>query len=302
MVQRNSKGILSLTLTAMVAACGGSGGSGSSTTRATTGFSGTVVSSDVASDSGFATRVASRDAVDIDTIHSLILTVTQIEMHHGGGEGGDENGSWITIYDDPDGMDVDLKTLDGSTSIVDTVDIPSGRYTKIVIHYENPRLTLVGDEETEIDNIHVTANSRMFISQSFDLEPGGATLIFIDFNSAHLTFNPSQSRYTLTPQLRMILNLESANVVLHDRTITDKVDESKMIRLDDTIDVFGMEGTEYRREVEPATDTLRSHESGPTELIEFLDLMLGDVVDVESVVHQDGSVVADAVEVQLPVE
>jgi hypothetical protein len=81
-------------------------------------------------------------------------------------------------------------------------------------------MTLVGDEENELDNIRVTANGRLFVSQNFTLAEGGATLILIDFGGVHLSYQPGPDRYTLTPQLRVVIELGSAEVEI-DGIITD---------------------------------------------------------------------------------
>lgn len=304
--------MVSITCSLVLVACGSGGGGGTAAdNRATIGISGSLGTPDTASDSGFSSRVTGRDVVEPGTINTLTLNVTKIEMHHAGddaevppaadhideGEGTDEEGGqgWIVVYEDVDGMDIELVALDGITAVVDTVDLPAGRYTKIRIYYENPRLTLVGEEGTELTDIHITANGRMFISQTFTLEQGGATLIFIDFGGVHLTFNPVTGRYVLTPQLRVVLNLESAEVVI-EGIITNKSDEATMmIQLDNSRDVFGTESTLYWKEIveEPGTMAL---EGG------FVGLMLEDLVEVAGIAQQDGSVTADVIEVLLPPE
>jgi hypothetical protein len=74
------------------------------------------------------------------------------------------------------------------------------------------------------------------------------------------------------------------------------------IQLDNEIDIFAMDDTLITRQIMdgPATDTLRSGTASDVEVIEFIDLMINDVVEVEGVAEQDGSIIEDTIEVQLP--
>lgn len=125
-------GVVVATISLILPACGGGGGGGGGaagdTTRTTIGISGSLGVADVANDSGFTTRFVAGDSVDPESIHALVITITKIRMHHAGDgdddgeeppeESGTEEdgdgGSWIVVYDDPAGMDIDLKALDGT--------------------------------------------------------------------------------------------------------------------------------------------------------------------------------------------
>jgi hypothetical protein len=315
---------------AVLVACSGGGGGGGgdgATTRATIGITGTNGAPDVAR-SGFITRAAGDNTVDGDDVDSLTLTITKIVLHHSGGDDDEEpveetdatrdldpedpddaeeeddagNSNRVVVFDDVVGIDVDIKHLDDISQIITTQNIPSGKYTKIVIYYTNPRLTLVADPETEIDDIHITANGRMFISQNFVLETDEPTLILLDFGGVHLTQNPSTMRYTLTPQLRVVISLEPAAIEF-EGTITSIDDETMMLEVDNGVasrDIFANEETVIVRElpedVEPP-DAGRTVEDDE-ELITFEDLNVGDPVEVDGLAQVDGSIIADKIAVE----
>lgn len=334
-------GLLSVACVLTLAACGGGGGGGggnTGTATATIGFTGNSGVADAAPSSGF----ASRDDVPTDDVESLVLTITKIVLHRSNGgsddddseeegeeepetvvareEGDDDipdadtNGNRVIVFDDPVGIDVDVKQLDQVSEILSTAIIPAGKYTKIVIYYENPRLYLAADPETEITDIQVTANGRMFISQNFTIEEGEATLIILDFGGIQLTYNPGADRYVLTPQLRVVISLEPAEVEF-EGVITTITPETMMIAVDNgqsVRDVVVTEETSITRELPETSIVLNAADGGvtaslsagvnaarsATEAITFDDLMVGDVVEVEGEAQVDGTIIADEIEVQ----
>ena len=303
--------------------CGGGGGGGGGTTRATVTITSTSPGGAgvIASDTGFVSR-GSENPVDPDDIESLTITITKIVLHRsagdddGDGEGepeqlqktrthideeeGEDPGNRVTVFEGSE--DVDLKNLEFFSEILTTANLPSGKYTKIVIHYENPRLVLVADPDTTIEDIHITANGRLFISQNFTLPPG-AHLIVIDFGGLHLV-ETGDGTYVLTPQLRVDIDIENAEVEF-DGIITVITPESSMIEVDDgenLRDVFVNDDTLYLRELPEAPPVVRGVVENNVEEIDFEDLMVDDLVEVEGVLQLDGSVVAHVIEVKLEEE
>ncbi|MFP6582263.1 MAG: DUF4382 domain-containing protein [Candidatus Hydrogenedentota bacterium] len=316
------------TCSLMLAACGGGGGGGTAAdNRATIGISGSVLGTDFASDGGFVSRGVEGDVVPPGDIDSLVLHITKITMHHAGDddeevgpvedhtdEEVEEGDGWIEVYNGTDeegctdgthpegceedstlcGIYVDLMDLNGMTRIIDTLDIHGGKYTKMAIYYDHACIAVDGADPT--DEVHITANGRMFVSQNFTLDAGGETLILIDFNvgDIHVTVNPSSDplRYVLTPQLRAIVNLTSA-LVEDEGEITDLSQEGdpKWIQLDGARDVYPTEDASYIIVID---------EFGATMSLdgEFMGLNEGQFVRVEGICEIDGSITADYIEVQ----
>lgn len=141
----------------------------------------------------------SNNQTDIDAgmAGSVILDEDAVD------DGDHGTGGFITVFE---GMhDFDLVDPTEICEVLSSVDIPSGRYCKIRLHVENPRLLLAEDAPFDPDdppyrtNVKLTANGRLFIGASFELEPDGESLIKIIFQGMHLV--ETGDMFVLTPQL-----------------------------------------------------------------------------------------------------
>ena len=127
--------------------------------------------------------------VDLAEIQSLELTITEISLDYAGnaseGEADEEfEGSKITVFSGA--LEVDLLNLIDVSEIISEAEIPAGTYTKIRISIANPRLVLVSDPETVITDVHLTANNRLFVSETFELPEGQSSLIVLDLGGIAL--------------------------------------------------------------------------------------------------------------------
>ena len=109
---------------------------------------------------------AGENPVPIEEIGSLVVTITEISVHHAGDDSGDgkDNGEWIVLFPgDPADPPLRIDLMDiGDLGRVLTVDeLPAGKYTKIVMEIEDPELTLAGEDEPVDEEIKTTANGRI---------------------------------------------------------------------------------------------------------------------------------------------
>ncbi len=88
------------------------------------------------------------------------------------------------------------------TSFLNSLILPSGRYCKIRLWIKDPVLILMEDPQFASEDIHLTANGRLFIGAHFELVPGAESIITINFNDLHLVESGSSGHVVLTPQLR----------------------------------------------------------------------------------------------------
>jgi hypothetical protein len=159
------------------------------------------------------TTVLSYDAsgakadVPLTDIESLLVTVTEVTLVPADGDegqgGGDKAGGHVTVYQGS--MDVELKNLVGVSEVLSSTEIPAGVYNQIRLSIENPRMTLVDSSKAVYTNIHLTANSRLFITEKFEL-PGGEVILQLDFAGVKIV-EQGNGDYTWTPQLEAELTI-----------------------------------------------------------------------------------------------
>lgn len=310
-----------LILTIGLSACGGSSGGGAkgvTTVPATIMLGNSVTASAPAS--GFVTRVSeSCGNVDTDTIDSLFIDITRIDVHHAGSNGDDsddeveidddtstsldpddedvDSSGWITVFEaeTPDDVKtVDVIDLQFLSEVLTSMNLPVGKYTKVSIYYENPVLTIGGIEQTDVKT---TANGRIFISQNFTIPDDGPVLIMINFNAICLTLT-GEGTYIINPQLIVDISLTSAEVEIEGLIVGITLDPK-------SIAVFNGETVIDVSVVvtDPAdprdTEIVREIEEDVFIPITFADLMIGDKVKVEGLLKLDGSIIAHRIEVEM---
>lgn len=160
--------------------------------------------------------------VPLADIASLKVTVTEVVLD-GRNNAGEGEGEFI-VRDGDDVVDpevskvvvfsgekqIDLRDLSGVSEILSEASIEPGTYTKIRLSIKDPILTQTSDPETEITDIQLTANGRLFISETFEVGEGGS-LILLDFQGLHLV-QTGNGKLVWTPQLRADISVESAGV------------------------------------------------------------------------------------------
>lgn len=176
----------------------------------------------VSADLDPAAKVAAGE-VDTEDIASLMVTLTEISLDHVNGppaaedegegeiaEEGEANaGNKIVVFSGS--VDLELRDLIGVSELISNADIPAGRYTKIRLSIEDPRMTLVSDPDTVITDIQTTANGRLYVSSNFEVPEGQDSLILLDFQGLHLV-QTGNGGYVWTPQLRAEISVEPADV------------------------------------------------------------------------------------------
>lgn len=276
-------GLVALLVSGCPSGDGGDGGGDGGTTKLTVLFSG---------DSG--SKAGKQGPIDVDDIESLTIEITQISMDHGGsvsdegsgeGEGeGEGNGatkqnpSKIVVFpteDGPQTMVVNLKELIEVSRALSTVEVPSGKYTKIRLTYQNPEVVFV-DDPTLYDDIQTTANSRLFINEKFELPEGESVLIMLDFGGIHLN-DTNNNSYTLTPQLQVDLTITSATVSFSGTIASIDIEGGSLVLT-----------TEDSGDVTFVIDAETTVQDDAGTGLALTDLAVGDEVTVEATITVDG--------------
>ncbi len=235
--------------------------------------------------------VEKSNPVDVDSIESLMITVTEINLDRVGGP-------QETVYSGA--KDVDVMNLRGVSELLSVAEVPAGDYTKIRLSYENPRLRFSDDDDDhEYTDIHRTANGRLFVSEKFTLVEDETNRIVLDFYDLHLVRTPPHGDgFVFTPQLRADVRMDEDNAVA-EGFITELDEEDGWFELElrtltlpngsvntpnaapEYIDVhYSPETTEVFHIDDPATDLGVDH------------LELGMPVEVDGVLYPDGSMSA----------
>jgi hypothetical protein len=161
---------------------------------------------------------------------------------------------------------------------------------KIRLSIENPELFLVANEETSLTNIGLAANSRLFISEQFELPEGESRLIVLDFYGVKVN-QLGNGYFQLTPKLDVDVSVEAANVALTG-PVTAVSDTSLTLTTEEQGDVT----------VIITLDTVVADSDKNTLTIQ--EVLVEDNVTVNAgitVDGLDGDVTATSVTVNLPV-
>lgn len=232
------------------------------------------------------TGAALKADVPAGDIESLTLTVTEISVDRGGDANTDDPDSPSKVVVFSGEMEVNVKDLTGVSEVMSSAEIPAGTYTKIRMKISNPRLVLTADPETEITDIHLTANARLFVSEQFELPAGQNNLLILSFGGLHLVLQGNGS-YTLTPQLDVTIDVESADVSLSGNVtavypetgeITVALDEGASQVICGDAPVYLPEDTDV-------------------PMGAFEDLVVGATVEVTGTIAIDGTVTADTIRI-----
>lgn len=246
-----------------------------------------LVTADSPAAGGAAAALASaltKADVPVEDIVSLKVTVTKIVLVQGDGEQEEENSDdLVEVFNGS--MEVDLINVEALAR----VDVSAGTYNQIKISIENPRMTLVSNPEEELTNIHLTANSRLFITQQFEV-PEGESLLLLDFDGAKIV-ELGNSDYNWTPQLHADLTFESAEV--NSAGTIESIDE--------TAQTFVLTLTEGTLVVDFSGASIYLPEDTDTPSGVPADLVVGAEVEVEGLLNLEGLVEATVIRI-LPVE
>jgi len=149
----------------------------------------------------------SKADVPNDQIQHLFVTITKITMVPADGGEGDKAEGHVTVFDAAESApieDVDLKDLSGVAELISTAEVPAGVYNQIRLSIEEP-LMVLDETKAEYTNIHLTANSRLFITGEFEI-PAGEVVVALDFDGVKIV-ETGNGDYTWTPQLRAFVDV-----------------------------------------------------------------------------------------------
>ena len=222
--------------------------------------------------------------VPLGSMEQFVVTVTEVAFEET--SDGDGEPERVIVFDGA--VDVDLVDLTTISEVLSSSEVPAGTYTKVRISIENPRLVLKEDPGTVLTDIQLTANGRVFVSDSFEV-PEGNILILLELGGLKLVAL-GNGGFTFTPQLEVDVDVVSADAQLSGEVVaTDPASGEITVALQDgTADVVVTDADIY---LPTDTDT-------PTGVP--ASILVGDSVRVTGTLMVDGSVVATTVVILTP--
>ena len=133
---------------------------------------------------------------DAGNIDSLILSISQVEVHMATNDTNDTESGWTTVNG---AQSVDLIQVKGIEKFLGNTSLTEGKYTQI-------RLTISGATAV-IDNqtYSVTVPSDKFkLVHNFDIVANQTTTLVLDFNADQSLVETGNGRYMLRPTARII--------------------------------------------------------------------------------------------------
>jgi hypothetical protein len=256
----------------------------------------------------------SGNEVEFEEIQNLVVRVTQVSLRRASEiyevyddcdeDGGalDTGNTWTKtnwegeneheeiIFDGA--VDVDLMALTDLSALIASAEIYPGRFTKIRLAVEEPRLVLASHPDEVITDVQLTANGHLFVSKQFELEEGDSRLLALRLEGIHLV-EAGKCRYVLTPQLRAELEwVETEALVVGHLTDVDPDNDTLVVALED-----GTEVTVVYAEADiylPAdTDVANGTET---------DLSPGQEVEIRGTFWVDGSMDAGEIRIYEEIE
>ena len=216
--------------------------------------------------------------VSAGAILSLVVSVDEIRLVR---EGAREDEVEV-IFAGP--FDVDLMNLLGVSAVLSESEVPSGTYKRIVLHISNPRLVLQEAPDTELVDVQLTANGRLFTNATFTLPPDQTSLVLLDFSGIHLV-EQGNGGFTLTPQLRADVTVTDAAVAF----------DGVIVAVDTSLDLLVVQLPEGEIEVGYAAASIYMGLDEQTPSGTEAALAVSAAVRVEGIIHVDGSVSAQAI-------
>ena len=225
-----------------------------------------------------AQEAAAKANVDVADIGSLTVTVNSVVLDQ-------LDGNQVELLVTP--QDVDVIDLADVSALLTAAEVPAGIYTKIRLGIDNPRLTLVSAPDTVLADIHLTANSRLFVGAQFAVAPNTNTNIVLSFAGLHLV-EQGNGGFTLTPQLRADVRVDLVPVSNQGTVVSVDAAAGTL--------VLAIGDAEVTVNMADAAVYLPGDTDTPTGTVD--DLAAGVVVVVEGTVDADGVIVATSLTVQ----
>lgn len=227
--------------------------------------------------------LAGTDKADVPMaeIESLTVTITEISLDSSGSA---EEDAKVVVFEGS--TDVDLLDLQGVSEIISEAEVPPGTYTKIRLSIDNPRLVLAAEPDVTLTDIQLTANGRLFVSQSFEVPEGQTSLIILDFGGVKLV-QQGNGGFTLTPQLDVSLTVTDADVTANGTVVSVDVEASSLVLAvgDGEVDADLAQAAVFLpTDTDTATGSIASLSAGIT-------------VTVEGLLNVDGSITAAVVRI-----
>ena len=145
---------------------------------------------------------------------NLNIIVSSIEGHI---ENEGEEGYWENLASWPDGLAVDLLTLQGVSLLLGSSELDANHYTQLrVFLKEAAELVLEGQEGgevTQILKIPSSENTGIKLNRPFDIVEGGITILTLDFDAQKSVIKTGNGKYKMKPVIHLISETYSSEAL-----------------------------------------------------------------------------------------
>ncbi len=149
----------------------------------------------------------------ISRIDAHIAEVEQEEMHEGllnyqdkdnAKKEEETGGEWMTLVDFvPDGLSVDLISLEGQYLLLSTTELSAGVYTQLRV-FLMETASIVVEGETEDLLIPGSAQTGIKLTHPFEIVDGETTELTLDFDAYESIFKNGNGDYIMNPTIKVI--------------------------------------------------------------------------------------------------
>jgi len=227
----------------------------------------------------------------VDTLAEVWLTVTSVRLIGGWDEDS------IAIDDKTvltDSIRLDLMTLDGVSTILSMTDVPEGSFSKIRFEVADPEFVSDGGVVIPSSQIKLVANGKIDLNFQGNLVilPDTVNIVDLDLDlESSVQINVTgNERFQLHPQVFVTTSLTTEQTVLLEGATISAIDITDMY-----IEI----------ELPGSTAPVTVKITGATEIFDaadqtigIVDLLVGDVVDIEATLDpHSGKITATEVKV-----
>ena len=134
------------------------------------------------------------------------IIISKIEGHIAGdGEEGEDKGSWEVLKEWPDGLPVDLLTLENVSLLLGSSELAPNKYTQLRIFLKEEATLVLEGEEGEDSKVIKTleipssANAGIKLNRPFEIVEGMITELTIDFDAEKSVIKTGNGKYKMKP-------------------------------------------------------------------------------------------------------
>ena len=140
---------------------------------------------------------------DSETYSEVNITISEIQVHLAGDDGGNEGG-WIECeLIDNWKIEYNIKDLKDTPILLSNEDLKIGKYTQVRLFITKPNILLYGDEKVITLVIPSADQTGIKLIHPFKIIENGITELIIDFDAEKSIIKTGDENYKLKPVIKV---------------------------------------------------------------------------------------------------